>query len=1548
MYIDKIDDLLDNILDTTYEIGEKDNFFKQKSLTNETVKIFVNKIMTKIDKNKLQEFGLDETIDKILFFFKKFIYLYLLVTIQKKFTEIEFINFIISFKIVDPNIFNSEFNSKIIFINTILKQLAFISKNIDAILNKSIKINKNNYSQSLVIFNELGKDIIGDLSNSNSLHNILKYLIYKKIYLIEDKIIISSILDENNLDELEYKYIEIVDNISEQIDYASIESLFKTKEYKSDFIETIYNILLDKEVEKKNTLEFKINKLFDKKIIIPITDEFLRYHKESEKYNIDSNSTKIYPNIRTNKRDNTKIRYIITKINTIMDLYKESVNKEASKNFYQQLLNRKVVLINDLEEINIINKIHNLSKIQKEQNEYYNELISFRTYPYINFKDFKINGFSIQTNKTIEAIRFSNIEFNKDPKFLNLNKSQIEWRVIPAQTVGNIVGFAIPKESLLLTNDINRDHSTIIQCITIKNMVDVRSFTSKPKNGFLNIINLLKDQILNSTKYTKLPYIIFNKTDDKMLQFQEIFNLSQEEYFKFLLSYIYDEISTTTYEKIINELNICEYNSFYGFYELVKKIQNKLLPVTYENFNLIEKYIILNKSSSFNDEYDIQEDKIPGINTKLVVIPSFPLLTNKKIVVKITKNNLINDQDKNIYENTCCQHIVTWNKISQLRTKASNQFNQYLYEFFKHYVIENTEKEFICKSCSEVINLKKYINDWTSSTEDGISLSVSLNAQLNELPEYEQYNISIINLDKTLEKICYGTNLNIFIGNKPQIKIKRQEIIKMLIDLINIQNETMKMNTTERKKRLEESSKKYGVNINLSQYFLFELKNDIFIYSSKDTDKFKKPKINNIMIYLLLLLLSEMTISLINFFPEDKMLNYFVFERLGYSLFDGLLIRINSGNDVTAIKNYKLLCYTIFILSGVLVKYNIWFGDSNVKKGLINPTDQKIIIHTLVDLLNSILEVNSQKTKNFLYEMFASRFFSKLNLVYSKNASKDLITKLEESMKKKISITQDKKLIFKTSKNVINSKLNGIYEKFDFGFTIWPNLEPKFNIKKNIIKNINIFTSNQIQDFYKEFQIKSLYKIAKKYNLDGSIRNEIITDDEIAKIDKTKLNNLIKITTSNKIDLTIKNNQKLINYYNKVLEKINENIQLFEYIKKDELKNELYKTIDNLVNFWESIIGKDVNINNDNTYLKQNVYIINHNYRGITRSDIIIHTENENKILFKKDDQFFKQNILYFWDKTQNLTMYYNAQNNNYLGYKEQGKEYVRLSGTGCYIDIKLSIKNKLMFLGYDYLNYKIPENILDLLNSNNLQKAGSKLINFISDITRDRIINLKNSMLNIQKIFYQIKNYSKNSVNLNKLHPIAKKFINKFKYIENKTSSGNKFLSKINEIISSAFLKQIDPNTSITFEKDYLYVGNIIKLQNSDHVMISYICNEMKELIDGNNDKFTKTNLIYLLSNIINYEFNFYNLREKANSNSDVKKFILSESAFYNVIETNETDIFTDLTEEEKEELAEENYEEKERSDAIDVDIGDQYEDEEDYSGEQMIRPYSTGEFEI
>ncbi len=1552
MYIDAIDELLDTTIDRTYEYTSKEALFKPKKITAQTIKTFVSKLMDKFSKDQLKQFGLDTIYDHLFTIFKKYIYIYILLftSMTKKLDQEAFINFTIEFKTIESEIFDSEFNSKILYISNLINQINYIGINLEAIQNKTIKIDRIKYMEALKIFNELGVEIATELQDLNKFHNVVKFVIYKKLYLGDDKIKIFGLLETGELEQLEFKYIEIIDSVLEQIDYSSLESLFKSKEYKNSFIETIYNILTEQEqLESGNTfgtqpahvtLDSKINELFEKKLLIPITDEFLRYHKDSEKYDSGLNSTKIDPSVRTNKRDNTKIRYIITKINTLMDFYKDK--NSANKYFFQPLANRKAVLINDLEEINIIKKMQNIGKIQKEQNEYYNELISFRTYPYINFRDFKQNGFSIHPNKTIEAIRYSNIEFKTDPKFSSLNKNALEWRVIPTETAANIVGFALPKESIALTNTNTRDHSTIIQCEPIRSLVDVRTLKgSNQKLGISNILNIIRDQILNETTLTRVPYLIFDKPNDKLQKFREIYNFQQDEYYKFILSYIYDEISEATFEKIVNELNSVDFVNFYTSLQMVKQTQKKLLPVTQEKIYTIEKIIFMTKSPTFNDDYDIQEDKIPGVTIKLKKVPSFPNISDHKIRIKISKNETSNDSvEENLYENSYCQHNVTWDKIIQIRNKSPNQFNQYLYEFFKHYVIENTEKEFICKSCSEVINLKKYINDWTSSTEEGIALTISLNAQLEELPEYEKFNKSIKNLDKMLEKICTGLNLNIFTGNKPQTKIKRQEIIKMLIDLILIQNETIKMNTTERKNRLEQSSKKYGVATELSQFFLFELKNDIFVYSSKDTDKFKKPKLNNIMVYLLLLLVCEMTQSSIYFFPEDKMLNYFIFDRLGYSLFDNLMIRINSSNDVTPIKSYKLLCYTIFVISGVMVKYNLWFGESTAKKGAINPAEQKIIIHTFVDMLNSILEINSQKTKNFLYEMFASRFFSKLSQVYSKTVSKDILIRLEDSMKKKISISADRKMIFKTSKNIINTVLTGKFEKFDFGFTRWANTEPKFTIKKNVLgRSIwSVFNPAQVSKIYEEFLNKSMIKLAKNYNLDGTRRIGLVTDEEISKIDKKDLIKLKDFIISKRLAKGQRSVEKQGAIIEKAIAKLEENKNSYDQIMNQELKSDLYKTVDSLIEFWESIIGKDININNENIYLRQNVYIINHNFRGQITQDITIHTENENKVLFKKDDSYFKQNIFYYWDKTNNLTMYYNAQDYNYLGYKEQGKDYIRVSGSGCSLQVKLAIKNKLLFLGYPYLNYRIPQNILDELNSTVPNKnTGYKLNDFVAGITRERIVNLKNTLGNIQKIFYQIKN----KININKAHPVAKNYINKFKSIQTQNKK-NKFLDQINQISSSAFYRPNNFSSSITYEKEYLYVANIIKFQNSDHVIISYLCNQIKMLIDTNTDNFTKTNLIFLFANIINYEFNFYNLREKAASSSEVKKSILSESAFFNIIESEETDIFKDLTEEEAALAAEQNYDAKEMDDALDVDTADE---EEDYIGEQMSRQYFSGE---
>jgi hypothetical protein len=194
---------------------------------------------------------------------------------------------------------------------------------------------------------------------------------------------------------------------------------------------------------------------------------------------------------------------------------------------------------------------------------------------------------------------------------------------------------------------------------------------------------------------------------------------------------------------------------------------------------------------------------------------------------------------------------------------------------------------------------------------------------------------------------------------------------------------------------------------------------------------------------------------------------------------------------------------------------------------------------------------------------------------------------------------------------------------------------------------------------------------------DFIIENE--NENEIKSIELYYNNNLINYTLLNENEY--ENEYQLSNKFRlNIIKTINNLINdplVINTANNELIMNNLYNTIEKLINFWETIIGKDVNINNDNIYLKQNVYIINHNYRGITRSDIITHTENENKILFKKDDPYFKQNIFYFYDKTQNLTMYYNAQDYNYLGYKEQGKDYTRVYGTGASLEVKLAIKNK-------------------------------------------------------------------------------------------------------------------------------------------------------------------------------------------------------------------------------------------------------------------------------
>lgn len=1449
MYTDNVDEILDDILDKTYAQGKK--LYSNKSSTKIDINKYINKFISIYDSKQIQMYSDTKVQSELKTIYQDYVFYYVMLHLSNHYKEKTFINFVLSF---DKS---AAINSRLMASAEILDQIGFISANISKIKEGTISLD-NTHIIATGIYNDLSELFTSNLKSDDIFHSVIKYILFKTVFLEYDKNNIYVIVEEYELEKLESKMIEIVESTSDILDFVALEKILQGDEYDDAFINDIYEMLLEEDVEEERTLEEKVSLIFKRRLLIPITDDFLRYNKSSELYD---QSTNIDANVRSNKKNNTKIKYIINKMNNVIDFYKNG----DTKNFYQPLFHRKAVLINNSEEMDILKKLNNTQNKTDEQIGHYEEMILLRKYPYQNFRDIKNYGFAFENEDIIETIRYSNIEFLDNDKYEFAKSNTIDWRVITPDNHVNIVGVALPKSI---------GHKSYLES-TINSLIDI---TNEKHNNISNTLKLFKKQLIMNTTSDKITYWLFNKEKDTSKKFNEIKNFSQDEYFKIVLSYLYDEMAELTYEKLINVLTSYTFSSYYDLFNFVDSVEKKLIPLTDHRKHSLYEYIFMTKSPKHKEEYDIKDDHIPGITSKLVPITKpVEMLNTERKQLRVRDEIDICENLVDLYEYAQCQHLITWNRIKKLRMNHPNKFNHKLHSFVKEFVMENLDKEFICKSCSELVDLKRYLADWTSTTDEGINMTLTLHTSLDNISEYEKYSVAIKNMEKIMEKIAASSGLSQFVGARVNSKIKRQEVIKVVIDLIGTQYEILKhTDVNARKKRAEESAKKYGIQSQLSRYFLFELKNEIFTFSSKEVDKFKKPKVNNIVAYILMLLLNEMTDTIIRNYPNDKMLNYYIFEKIGFDIFDGIYIRINTSNDVTMIKNYKLLCYVIFILSGIVVKYNMWFSETSDKKSLLNALDQKIVIHTLLDLLNNVLDHNNSDNKNYIYEYYSKKFFITLHKVYSGTRADDTMELLKESVTKKLSIVGNNKIAFKIApeKDIV---LKTYLEFDDFGPYSWPTNPPALLLNKfrSTPHYNDIFTKKEALAIYNKYKVN---------------------------VDKTKKN--------------IKRQTKKL--------RIHDNTQQFS-----DITNDLFVFVDKTIKKWEDVVGENTRINNKNLFLKHNIYIIDHNHHGIKIDKPLIFTDADKSIIFKKNDSHFKTNVYYYFNKEKEVSMYYNAQTYNYVGYKDN-KQYNTVLGTNCNLSPIFSIKHKLLFLGHKNMNYPVTNDIKE-------SEGGPKVKKFIANIIRNRINNLKNTLRNIQRIINQLLTSNKRD----RHEPLSIAFHKKFKDL-NIHSGSNKIFQNINEILDTSFYEKLDKNLTVTFEEDYLYVGNLIKVLNTDQKIIMYICNEFNKFLDINNNDHTKSTLVFLLSSIIDQEFNHHNLRENSSLLPDVKRFIKMESNIYHKIEIAEVDIFNGLTEEEAEELKEELYSEQEEADALDVEID---EDDEDGGRSQLARTYYRGE---
>lgn len=1616
MYINKIDELIDKVIDNFYndninnnklftKLKNDVNFVKYKSDINKIIENYSKNIKVDNIKSLINK---QENINKIFNIIKRYIAYYIFLIIGYYYTgkKESYINNVIeysksqtdlSFKI--DNFFNSENNSAIINYYQLIKDVIYIL-NLENIKNLNLK----KYKTALTFLNQFGKDYVDNNfkgNNSIKAHNLIKTIIFFELYNKQEKKDIFMILEEIEKEDGEFRYIEIVVPQVKTIDFSSIENLISSEQTNKGIASELYiflnNYIEGKYTEKLLSIDEKIEKLIDNKQIIPIVDDFLRYHKDSEKSDYDRRDTNI------TKKD-TKIKYIITKMDSVSELYSDTNKKNPEKKkkieqlLYAPLSNRKAVLINDTEEVKIINKLHNQGIRVIRSNEYYSDLINYRIYPYANFKNIQKDGFNyFLKNKTIDLVRYSTFEHLKN-NIKSSSNNLLQLRIGSENMNINIVGLMInlskfPKE-----------------CQKLSKVTDIRKQKFKFKNNKQDIINgykstlsLLKNVYFKKKKINKSLYWLFDLDKDsiKMKTYEEINNVNKNDILKLIISKLYDDLIDNSYFELIKKISNKNIHTYF-LLKYLKKYQNKLFKFDKNSRKYNEILAIIMNKNTINVDtgYDYDEDKIPGSKGNLIKIPSIPNKKNNKEIayIRLTKKKEINKTEKLYMTNEAvCQHNLSWINITLKKRQNSSEFNEDLFAFIEKYVIENKEQDYVCKSCGLLLPIKKFLQDGVYDNSQGkfITFNLPMETPLEEIKEYQKYNKVIKNIDKLVEKICTISDITYYVGSDQSIRLRRKNIVKNVIDMVTLHNNYLKKNNF--KQRNEKINEKYGINKNLSSLFFFDLDNSIFTYSSKDTDKYKIIKFNNIIIYIIITLILELNDNQIVNFKNDKFCNFYLFQKIGSKLFNNIKVINNTGLDVKNLTNYSVLSFMIYYFSCMLAKFNIWAykSEDNQKKSL--PLVQMMVIHSFVDTLNSILEVNIDKVsnKNYIYKMFLTKFFIKLDSDYKDDVIINRLENQKDEFKRKTKLESKGVNINEIQKVEISGNMIDYDGKYMdqtfiklckntlFMVSSKKNTRPKLNKLSSITNcedgkfhkwsvenkelkcsNCSILYSKAKQNQNKEnnkiemnYKKSILGKIADKYCSVGSYHNysennicskcgnkncSDLPFNELVNINKNikKIKKNIFEKESKVFNELEESKKNKFNKYNKIIDNINNNFR----------SNKDFSFIDNFINNIHSVIGKNININNNNIYTKDNIYVINHDRFGSSLKNNIIINEKDNLIQTKLNHSFFNTDVIYYINRKEgNIQIFYDAVTLLYLGYKEPNKEFVLSKNKKNYIQINYSIYNRLIQLGYNSKFINIENNINLLSQYYDINNEEDKIIdNIVSDISRSRINKLKKITLDIHRSLYQLKYGYQIKNSINKINNIIEKYKQKLDKI--KIKGDQRIFKHLKAITSEIFYKKsnvINLNTKLK----HININDIIKYDNSGNLILFYLVNEMNNLINLNTEKFIKVNIVYFLIDIINYCYNYYNT-DSENTNIELQKFnyVLENEI---LIDKDKIDLdgsidgiyeeYMDKDELNNDERAEQLYSDNERLDALDIDnkLDDEgYGSDYDYESEQLHAP--------
>ena len=1468
MFINEYDTLLDKIFNKIYDNVEilkinKINLEKQLRNSDDFAKE-INKLSK--DNNLL---------DKLINITKNIIYAYFICLSflnDKNINEIKTV--LINSKILDSENLGdiTSIYNEIEILNDILNE-----ENNEKLVNL-YKINEK-YKLGIDLLNNFGyENTIKNLKGNKKIHkhNLVKYIVILRYYRKKYR---KKVFDLIYFEEKKSHFIEVVIPKIKILDYSNIANILSSEEIKKGVANEILNFYENYEksiiINIESEMEKKINLLFKSKIVIPITDEFLRFHKITDKYEkID----------RDDLKDQTKIRYLISKLEKVKDLYSKKVknNKnllnEVEKMFYRPLIHRKAIIYNEIEELSIINKLLLSGKKAIDSNEFYLDLKSYRKSSYINFNNFKNEGFKHTINKSCIAVRYSGIESLETKQILNKN-TNIDTRTISSSFPANIVGLFI------LENKKN------IHEIKYKDLKNVRDLDN---NGFKSTKKVLLDKLRFRNKNSY--YWIFDSKKDFFEQTSfEIDSNKKDEYNKLLVSKIFEFCLNECFNKIITKLNKFDKIDLYYSFNISNYHQNNILKFNKnsEFIKLINKkiYDIIPKN---NDMFDEKENTIYGMIGNIQKLPIDNRVENEIKIINIPyleNKEIINLEEENSY----CQHILDWNEITKLRNKSPNKHSELLYNFIKKYVITNIDNEYICKSCKQFVDIQNFLSNPYDGVSSNIELALSTYKNLSDIKEYLKFSSLIKNIDKYVEKIAQINNFSLYIGNEQIHKIRRQDITKQVIDIIILHDKTLRTKNMDKRTRELNAFRNYGISSAFTFFFIFPLSNDIFKFSSKELDKFKKFKINNIIVYILLFMILELNESQIMMFEYNKICNYIIFDRLKKILFEKLMIKIDTSKVTIPLLDLDILCYILYYSSCMISKYNLWYIIDIDKNNTIS-FKQKSIIHTFMDMLNSLLETFSSNN-NFIYEMIGSKIIGKINNLFRNKGLLEIIKKKEEKKviinnnkiyikKSKIESIFLKKEMTKYQSNIINKSEKGIY----------------YFIKlKMTERNVNEIIGKEINNIIKNFDLQNKIKLAQIYDKNGILRRFKLSFNEASKINNNILNTIIINTNKNKNNFTgniIKKNL------------LGNEKELFLKLKFDNKLDSLLKDISN--------IDSEIIINGILYDVYDSKININYDYLGnpINKKFYLKIKDNKVSVYFDKD---LNINIYEIIDESNDVKLIFDKFNLHYLGYKIKSNKFTNLRNLNIYAKYIPSISEIFETLGFkkNYFNFEDKREIENEI--------------------RNSISNLKIYISKYKIYLNQLKNKSVNDSN-----KIIKSYILKIDNLKLKKDNINIFDN--NDII----LKLQNTSIKETNKLKNLSKLDLINLTNSYSNLSNYLINEIINLLKINDVINIKNNLIYFilkLTNLFYFEnFNQYNEFDLIKYNQIIKLNLdkleeFNDEVLGNTKEQvlyNEDEFINEITEEQKYDMQQELIDYDEMQDALDIDDNDI--DPEDGDGDVMF----------